>query len=153
MGANRFINNIDPAFHDPNDPPAADYEEKLIDLIVSGDTDSVNWVEVTLRRCVTDCEVVLEVNYGPGTGPGGPCAYWSDPATWIDRTQPYRVPEAGDYVHIPPGECFIIDIGECEMPRLKFVEINGLLKSLDDGPPRALRAYNIWVRQGELQIG
>ena len=39
------------------------------------------------------------------------------------------------------------------MPKLQFLEINGLLKSLDNGVPRALKSHSIWVRAGELQIG
>ena len=40
MGANDFVNTIDPAFLGPT------YEEKKIDLIVSGDTPDANWVDV-----------------------------------------------------------------------------------------------------------
>ena len=39
------------------------------------------------------------------------------------------------------------------MPKLDFLEVNGLLKSKDDGIPRAIKARNIWVRAGEIQIG
>ena len=83
---------------------------------------------------------------------------WSDPNSWVNIS-PFRLPEDGDYVTIPLGHCIIIDVHECAMPRLKFLEVNGLLKSLDTGTagtpgvPRAIYANNIWVRAGELQIG
>ena len=77
---------------------------------------------------------------------------WSNEHTWAN-IPPYRLPVDGDTVKLPLGSCVKIDIHECAMPRLKYLEINGLLTSLDDGTPRAIYANNIWVRAGELQIG
>jgi hypothetical protein len=155
MGFYDFNNPIDPF----TQTSPGDYDEKTVEVIVSGDTDS-NWVDVSLLRCVptptADCDFVTDIGGGPG-GDIGPCENWSDPDTWagqfVDGVGDPRIPIDGDYVTIPLGFCVIIDIPECEMPRLRFVEVNGLLKSVSTSPstkPRALKAYNIWVRAGEL---
>lgn len=104
------------------------------------------------------CLFVQDLSFG--TGGNSTCLSWSDPSAWTGQFETHRIPIDGDYVRIPSFHCIIIDIPECEMPRLKFVEINGLLKSLDTGTcatrslgvARALRAKNIWIRAGELRI-
>ena len=103
-----------------------------------------------MTRCVLECDFVTEISYGTG---GVECTNWSDPDTWAGQFDTLRIPIEGDYARIHLGMCVIIDIDECAMPKLQFLEINGLLKSLDDGTPRALKSHNIWVRAGELQIG
>ena len=156
MGFYNFNNPVDPfTLTSPGD-----YDEKTVEVIISGDIADSNWVDVSMLRCIqtpgNTCEFVEDIV--PGIGPiFTPCTSWSDPNSWIgqfaDSLGDPRIPIDGDYVTIPVGACIIIDIGECEMPRLRFVEVQGLLKAKDDGPgtvPRALKAYNIWVRAGEL---
>jgi hypothetical protein len=153
MGDYNYKNEIDPNF--ATNPSLANtvYKEKLVELNISGDTPEVNSVTVETNGCVDDCDFVQPIG---GVGSGGGCTsfgLWSDPATWAGHFTTERIPEAGDYVNIHLGMCVILDIHECDMPRLQFVEINGRLTSLDDGTPRALRASNIWVRAGLLEIG
>jgi hypothetical protein len=156
MGFYDFKNPVDPfTLTSPGD-----YDEKTVEVIVSGDMPGSNWVDVSLLKCIqtpgNTCAFVTDIGTGEGPGPID-CEFWSVPATWAgqfaDGNGDPRVPIDGDYVTIPLGTCVIIDIGECEMPRLRFLEVNGLLKAKDDGPgtePRALKSYNIWVRAGEL---
>ena len=162
MGGNDFVNPIDnPPFSSEappfdaavGNPPNV---EKMVKLIVSGDTEDVNWVEVTVQRCIIpeDCEFVTDISYG--TIDGAPCGLWSAPSTWTGQFETERIPVEGDYVRIPLGTCVVIDIDECAMPQLKFLEVNGLLRALNDPatlPNMALKAFNIWIRAGELRIG
>ena len=46
----------------------------------------------------------------------------------------------------------ILDIPAEEMPKLTSIEINGKL-TFQPGEDRALNAYKIWVRAGEMWIG
>ena len=144
MGANDFVNEVDASFTNPDDM------EKKVQVIVSGDTVGNDFVDVSMTRCLSDCGFVSEINYGTA---GVECGDWSDANTWAGQFDSLRIPQDGDYVRIGLGACVLIDIDECAMPKLKFLEINGLLKSRDDGTPRALKAHNIWIRAGELQIG
>lgn len=168
MCDNKFVNAIDDAFHTNHyanlNSTSAAYKEKWAELILGnsndGGTSTCNdYCDVSLERCVgLDCNFVMNITPTGGGGPALPCRMWSDPASW-EHISPFRLPEDGDKVTIPLGHCIIIDVHECAMPRLKFLEVNGLLKSLDTGSagapgvPRAIYANNIWVRAGELQIG
>ena len=149
MGGNDFINTSDPGFtNTPNN-------EKMLKLVVSGDSDDVRYVDVSVNRCidVDDCDFVTDISYG--TSGAGPCGSWSDPSTWSGQFDTERIPIEGDYVRIGLDSCVVLDIDECAMPQLKFLEINGLLKALNlgDGTAMALKAYNIWIRAGELRVG
>ena len=76
MGHNDFINTVDPNFSD--DPNV----EKMIKLIVSGDRNDVNYVDVKVNRCIdiNYCDFVTDIDFG--TGGGAPCLNWDDPAAW-----------------------------------------------------------------------
>ena len=81
MGNHDFVDTIDPQFTSPSTssstyiPPKN--TEKMVNLIVSGDTNDVNYVDVTVNRCSPtseDCDFVGEISYG--TGGTGPCGPW-----------------------------------------------------------------------------
>ena len=73
MGNRDWQDTIDPTFTNP------DNIEKLVKVIVSGDTPDVNWVDISMKRCVLECDFVTTISYGAG---GTECKGWSDPAAW-----------------------------------------------------------------------
>jgi len=76
---------------------------------------------------------------------------WSLPECWT-ATHNGLVPVAGDTVTIDGSMNIVLDVPAADMPILTSLEINGKLK-FQDGSDKALKAYKIWVRAGELQIG
>ena len=57
------------------------------------------------------------------------CGRWSKSDSWWWHG---HIPKEGEYVTIPLGVCMIIDIPCEDMPELNFLEVNGVLRSLDE---------------------
>jgi hypothetical protein len=70
---------------------------------------------------------------------------WSNASTWGGI-----LPQPGDDIEIKTNMHVIMDV--YETPVLGSLEVNGKL-TCPMGQPCLIHAYNLWVRQGELEIG
>ena len=138
--------------YDNEEPPEG--KEKRVELIISGDREGINHVDVEMITCTSDtCEFIL----GNVTDPSGDnnaitsCGAWSKDESWWWHG---HKPKAGESVTIPFGVCIIIDIPCSEMPELQFLEVNGVLRAQDEiTEEKCLRSHSIFVRAGILEIG
>ena len=80
----------------------------------------------------------------------GDIQLWSNPETW--DFEHGEIPKAGDVVVITSTMNILYDIAAVDAVELRSLEINGQL-TFEVGADRMLKAHNIWVRAGTLNIG
>lgn len=117
----------------------------MIRMIINGDNNDVNNVKLTGVRCISGCAPPPPTNLPVEDR----VRFWSVLADWDGRLE---LPKDGDEVVIPSHWNMMYDIVEADTPKLESLEINGRL-SFMPGADRILKAYNLWVRSGELNIG
>lgn len=122
-----------------------DADTRRINLIFNGDDNDLNTVTLTGVRCVSNC--VPDV---PDDLPvEDRIRFWSVLADWDGRA---TIPMDGEDVVIPSNWNMMYDVAVADAKKVKSLEINGKLTFLP-GADRLLKAYNLWVRSGELNIG
>lgn len=122
-----------------------DTETRRINFRMNGDNHDVNRLTLTGVRCIGGCTPDVP----PDMDIEDRIRYWSVLADWDGRAE---LPRDGEEVTIPGNWNMFYDIAVNEAPNLASLEINGRL-TFDPRADRLLKAYNLWVRAGELIIG
>lgn len=124
-----------------------DTDTRKINLMFNGDNDDLNRLTLTGIRCMPE-NCAPEI---PDDIPlDGRTRFWSKLSDWTDgRTQ---IPQAGEDVIIPSSWTMMYDVALGDEVKLNSLEVNGEL-IFDDRADRTLKAYNLWVRSGKLEIG
>lgn len=122
-----------------------DTDTQRFHLIVNGDDDDIYRVKLTGIRCLDGCPIDV-----PDIVPvENRTRYWSKLEDWDGRAE---LPQDGDEIIIPEEWTMIYDLPVEDAPKLLSLEVNGKL-SFEHGADRMIKAYNFWVRGGELNIG